>query len=655
MKTENIHTLVKSNDAEYDTEVPSSLYIPSYAMESLKRRAKELQSACFLVNASHIEDYEWEDGMLELNESDEEMSSGYQFYLRVWKSGSFDLIGYSKYNDDARVTAHLGSIVNPEKNCGVSFMLSDGDKKMPVRVEYNGNGCGGEILLYSGSSFGGAIEAPVAVMLTDGKLDVRIWQPEDMGIDPTSVTIIKPYGVYDIETLACGLNEIGSEKDYDQLFRQKGFDNGEVAATAKIDVDGETYDVVIGVVGDQEVYVNYAENDDEEEVLVHLDEDGTQKRLRREPKVFMQAKSLEGESNQAYLAWSANCWLNIEILKNGDSVGNYGDQFGSSFGSIQECFEAVCEDDIRQMLGQDVSKEEKSPFSNIRFSEGVELESMDHNVCAVYGRYEVVAWADYEMDGETYQIHFYIHNDKFGFDIFLHGEEYAGSVSGATYSTIKECLDAIETKGIIALRVECKIKDAKALEPTGEEFCQKDYRGLEEGCPHCDATVELEYIFYAQPCPNCGEMILPCNNCPYMDNDTYLPEMCGECPLSSQIEDSGIELFMKMSRDQRLELMKKLGVEDKRYSEAFEACFKHLSNWFPCQKDIENALENARVGYYLGILGDEDVWEVLNTHQDIYPYEDSFEFYDTEWFVQNKEAFVEFIEQVILREAAKGV
>jgi predicted RNA-binding Zn-ribbon protein involved in translation (DUF1610 family) len=458
-----------------------------------------------------------------------------------------------------------------------------------------------------------------------------------------------------MEAIACDLKEIGSEKDYDQLFRQKGFDNGEVAATAKIDVDGETYDIVVGVVGDQEVYANYAENEDEEEMLVPLDEDGTQKRLHGEPSDLMQAKALESEHNKTYLAWRANCWLNIEVLKNGESIGSYYDVFGNTYGSIQECFEAVCEDDIRQMLGQDVSKEEKSPFYNIRFSEGVELESMDHNVCAVYGRCEVVAWADYEMDGETYQIHFYIHNDKFGFDIFLHGEEYAGSVSGVTFATVKECFDDIEAKGLTVLRVETKLRDAKANECSGEFFCSRNHKGLEEGCPHCDATVELEYMFYAQPCPNCGEMILPCNDCPYMDNDTYLPEMCGECPIASQKEDIGVKRFMKMSRDQRLELMKKLGVKDKRYSEAFEACFKHLSNWFPCQNDLENALENARVGYYLGILGDEDVWEVLNTHNDIYPFENSFDYYDTEWFVENKEAFVEFIEQVILREAAKGV
>ncbi len=656
MKTEKFD-LTLSNDAEYATGCPQSLSLSPFALEALLSRSRELYSALSLAKADLIVDEFQSDGLIEYDDKGLKIESDFVCYLEVSSNGEIKLRFVSSYNKAAWASTHICFVDVKGADYGVTFTLSDGDKKMPVRVAYNGTVASGEMLIYSETAFGGAFEAPIGILLTDGKLDVRVWQPEDMGTDPTSVTIIKPYGLYDMEAIACDLKEIGSEKDYDQLFRQKGFDNGEVAATAKIDVDGETYDIVVGVVGDQEVYANYAENEDEEEMLVPLDEDGTQKRLHREPSDLLQAKALESEHNKTYLAWRANCWLNIEILKNGDSVGNYGDQFGSSFGSIQECFESVCEDDIRQMLGQDISKEEKSPFYNIRFSDGVDLESKCDAVCGIYNPYETVAWANYKDDGKEYEVRIFIkHEDeRLGFNIFLHGEQNVDSVTGMTFATVKECFDEIEAKGLTVLRVETKIKDAKALEPTGEEFCQKDYRGLEEGCPHCDATVELEYIFYAQPCPNCGEMILPCNNCPYMDSDTYLPEMCGECPLSSQIEDSGIELFMKMSRDQRLELMKKLGVEDKRYSEAFEACFKHLSNWFPRQKDLENALENARVGYYLGILGDHDAREILNKHADIYPYEDNFEFYDTEWFVENKEAFVEFIEQVILREAAKGV
>lgn len=657
MRTENIHNLVKSNDAEYDNEAPSFLYIPSYAMESIKRRAKELQSACFLANATSIEDYEWDNGIIELDDDNTEMSSGYQFYLRVWKSGSYDLIGYSKYNDDARLTAHLGALSDPEANIGVSFILSDGDQKLPVRVAYNGAVASGEMLIYSETNFGGAPNAPISIHLTGGKLDVRVWQPNDMGTDPTSVTVVEHYGVYEVETLACDLKEIDSEKDYDQLFRQKGFDNGEVAATAKIDVDGETYDIVIGVVGDQEVYANYAENEDGEDVLVPLDqEDGTQKRLQREPSDLMRAWALESESDHVYLAWSANCWLNIEILKNGESVGNYGDQFGSSFGSIQDCLEAVCENDIRQMLGIEIN-ENKSPFYNIRFSDGVDLESKCDVVCGIHNPYETVAWANYKDDGKEYEICIFIrHEDeRFGFDIFLHGERNVDSVTGATFATVKECFDEIEAKGLVALRIETKLKDAKDNECSGEFFCNQNHKGLEEGCPHCDATVELEYMFYAQPCPECGEMMLPCNDCPYMDSDTYLPEMCADCPIASQKEDIGIKRFMMLNRDQRLEVMKKLGVEELKVSESFKACFEYLKSLeVPFQKELDEALGDARSGYYLGILGAEELWETLNNHQLIYPFENSFDYYDTEWFDENKNQFIDFMKQVIVRETLKS-
>lgn len=655
MKTEKFD-LTLSNDAEYALGCPRSLSLSSFALEALLARSKELYSALSLAKAECIVDEFQSDGMIEYDDKGIEIESDFDCYLEVSSNGEIELRFVSSYNKAAWALTHICFVDDKGADHGVTFTLSDGDKKLPVRVAYNGAVASGEMLIYSETNFGGAPNAPIAILLTDGKLDVRVWQPKDMGTDPTSVTVIEHYGAYEIETLACGLKEIGSEKDYDQLFRQKGFDNGEVAATAKIDVDGETYDIVIGVVGDQEVYANYVENEDGDDVLVPLDqEDGTQKRLRREPNEFMRAKMLESESNQAYLAWSANCWLNIEILKNGESVGNYGDQFGSSFGSIHDCLEAVCEDDIRQMLGEVTEVKEKDQFHNIRFSEGVELESMDHDVCAVYGKYEVVAWTDYEMDGETYQIHFYIYKDKFGFDIFLNGEEYAGSVSGATYPTIKECLDVIKIKGIVALRVECKIKDAKNVEPSGEEFCKKSHWGLEEGCPHCDATVQIEYMFYAQPCPECGEMMLPCNDCPYMDSDTYLPEMCADCPIASQKEDIGIKRFMLLNRDQRLEVMKKLGVEELKVSESFKACFEYLKSLeVPLQKELDEALGDARSGYYFGIVGAEELWETLNEHRDIYPFENSFDYYDTEWFDENKDKFIDFMKQVIVRETLKS-
>lgn len=111
---------------------------------------------------------------------------------------------------------------------------------------------------------------------------------------------------------------------------------------------------------------------------------------------------------------------------------------------------------------------------------------------------------------------------------------------------------------------------------SGREFCGKDRRGLEESCPHCGATVELEYMFYAQPCPECGEMMLPCNICPHMDSDNYDPDMCNHCPIESQKSCRGQKRFMRMSNAERLELMEQLGVADDPCEEAFDACFEHL-------------------------------------------------------------------------------
>lgn len=37
---------------------------------------------------------------------------------------------------------------------------------------------------------------------------------------------------------------------------------------------------------------------------------------------------------------------------------------------------------------------------------------------------------------------------------------------------------------------------------------------IEEYCPHCDITIELEFDFKVQKCPNCGKWIVPCSICP---------------------------------------------------------------------------------------------------------------------------------------------
>ena len=73
------------------------------------------------------------------------------------------------------------------------------------------------------------------------------------------------------------------------------------------------------------------------------------------------------------------------------------------------------------------------------------------------------------------------------------------------------------------------------------------------------------------------------------------------------------------------------------------------------EKEIQEILEYAKVGDYLACIRDQDVWnEVLNYHTDIYPYERSFDQYDTEWFLTNSNLFVEFLTQVIARETTNS-
>lgn len=46
---------------------------------------------------------------------------------------------------------------------------------------------------------------------------------------------------------------------------------------------------------------------------------------------------------------------------------------------------------------------------------------------------------------------------------------------------------------------------------------------IEEYCPHCDTTVELEFDFKVQECPNCGKWIVPCSICPLDGCPTKCP------------------------------------------------------------------------------------------------------------------------------------
>ena len=46
---------------------------------------------------------------------------------------------------------------------------------------------------------------------------------------------------------------------------------------------------------------------------------------------------------------------------------------------------------------------------------------------------------------------------------------------------------------------------------------------IDEMCPRCGETVELEDKFETQKCPSCGAMIQPCSICEHMK--------CDSCPL----------------------------------------------------------------------------------------------------------------------------
>lgn len=72
------------------------------------------------------------------------------------------------------------------------FILGE-EKNLTLCVAYNGTKESGEVLIWDKAAHDGATNAPIAIVETEGKLDVRIWQPENMGCDPTLVELIQPY------------------------------------------------------------------------------------------------------------------------------------------------------------------------------------------------------------------------------------------------------------------------------------------------------------------------------------------------------------------------------------------------------------------------------------------------------------------------------
>lgn len=106
--------------------------------------------------------------------------------------------------------------------------------------------------------------------------------------------------------------------------------------------------------------------------------------------------------------------------------------------------------------------------------------------------------------------------------------------------------------------------------------------------------------------------------------------------------------------------------KDEEKLEKFEcdkcSCYFHVKSrdGFECPncesieetvKPLRVLIEYAEASDYLAILrDDENAWEVLNIHKDVYPFEQSFDWYDSEWFKQNAPAFITFVKEVIRRE-----
>lgn len=149
---------------------------------------------------------------------------------------------------------------------------------------------------------------------------------------------------------------IGSQKDNDQYLYQSGFENSTVA-DGEIVIDNKKYLVQIVCVGEQRVFVNWKINKagDTTNILLPIGEDGERERVLRNSHLLARAQKLEKANGTEYLDWQDNCWLDIELYEGDNLINSYGDLFGSVYGSIKECLNALCEEDVRQII---LSKED---------------------------------------------------------------------------------------------------------------------------------------------------------------------------------------------------------------------------------------------------------------------------------------------------------
>ena len=82
-----------------------------------------------------------------------------------------------------------------------------------------------------------------------------------------------------------------------------------------------------------------------------------------------------------------------------------------------------------------------------------------------------------------------------------------------SHKDIQEWLNAYGT--LCGLDENTNVKLVDIYEDDIEEysFVGNIPKDASEYCPHCDAEVEIANKFIPQVCPNCGEIILPCNMC----------------------------------------------------------------------------------------------------------------------------------------------
>ncbi|MFA6608868.1 MAG: hypothetical protein WCT07_03085 [Candidatus Paceibacterota bacterium] len=465
MKTQK-YTLSAQGDAQYDDFRPESILVD---IESVTREAKKMHNALILANCSSIKSDHF--GLIaEYDESDEETDSPYEYGLTVSSDGSIGITGQNKHNGASSLFVSLDFKVQDSKG-KVTYMLKDGDNLKKIHVAMNGNfGNDDSILIWEANTFGGSGDAPIAIVNNDGKLEIRYWQPEDMGCNPTSVTVIKPYGIYDMNL------KPGVELDNIDLSLIE--DDCETVAMAKIDERGKTYDI------------------------------------------------------KAYVIRTSDGGFGFDIFRHGELVTS--SDADARYCSVRDCFFAVLNQGVRSMIVAEEFKEYKETHTIVcwpesqRFMErdGFKEEAILINselASEIYGSsaYLVPNGWVYEAEQATYL------PDT---DQKVYCESCKMDVA---FDEIGNCMNCgmpvddwnqLEEDGEIPFIPEGAQRGGIRPAPM-EDYIQS----IEEFCPHCGLEATLKNEFHAQACSECGEMILPCSICQSnIDGDT---DACINCPI----------------------------------------------------------------------------------------------------------------------------